>query len=125
MREINFSPLAESDIDAALSWSAEHFGMAAQDRYFALISQAFRDLRQDPQRVGSITVPGVGAALTGDLRLYHLRHSRVHVTPATNRVKNPRHFVVYRVAGNGTLRIARLLHDSTDIPRRLIGSEND
>ncbi len=125
MPEITFSPLAESDIQAALIWSAEHFGMAAQDRYFALISQAFRDLRQDPQRAGSNMVPDLGPEFGGGRRLYHLRHSRNHVTPVADRVKNPRHFIVYRVAGDSTLRIARLLHDRTDIPRHLLGEEND
>jgi toxin ParE1/3/4 len=105
---------ARRDIAAILKWSLNEFGEAAALRYSALIRQALTDIEADPVRPGSkerpeIMIPGA--------RTYHLDFSRSSVTGA--RVKDPRHFLLYRQREAGVIEVARLLHDSRDLHRHL------
>jgi plasmid stabilization system protein ParE len=36
------------------------------------------------------------------------------VSRSVGRIRKPRHFLLYRVAGDGSLEIGRVLHDSVD-----------
>jgi toxin ParE1/3/4 len=107
------SPEAQEDITEILVWSHEHFGASALERYEELIIQALRDLESDPRRPGtrerSDLLPG--------LRSYHLASSRDRV--AGHRVKEPRHFILYRQPSDGILDIVRILHDSRDLGRHV------
>lgn len=107
-----FSPAAHQDIVDILLWSIEKFGTEAAERYRALLIQALRDIEADPERPGSKARPelAIGA------RTYHLALSRTNVEG--QRVKAPRHFVLYRSRPGG-LEIARILHDSRDLRRHL------
>lgn len=80
-------------------------------RYGALIRQTFRDLLENPIR------PGVKQRLdlAPDAYLYHLAFSRDQVRG--ERVKTPRHFVLYRYSGSH-IAFARLLHDSRDLTQQ-------
>jgi plasmid stabilization system protein ParE len=49
--------LARADIAALLSWTDEHFGASARERYETLLSVAFRDVIEDPARAGSLARP--------------------------------------------------------------------
>ena len=35
------------------------------------------------------------------------------------KVKNPRHFVIYRILKSGIIEITRILHERMDLPNRL------
>ena len=111
---ITIAPAAERDIESILAWTHEHFGERARLRYEALLSQAIADVADDPDRAGSDLRPEIAA----DARTYHLWHSRNRVAP-TGRVKDPRHFPLYRTRSNGRLEIGRVLHDSMDLERHL------
>jgi len=108
------SPRAEEDIAAILAWTDEHFGRAARRRYEALLVQAILDVAADPERPGATTRPEIAA----DARTYHLWHSRRRVSARVGRVQTPRHFLLFRVAGE-RIEIGRVLHDSMDLPRHL------
>jgi toxin ParE1/3/4 len=110
VRRVDFTSTARRDIANALRTSRRQFGDAAVKRYGALLAQAYKDLRADPER------PGVCAwREENDLRLYHLRHSRRR---AAGRIGAPRHFIVFK-ADAARILIVRVLHDAMDIESHL------
>jgi toxin ParE1/3/4 len=115
MAKFVLSPAAETDIEDVLAWTHEHFGEAARLRYEELLAQAILDVAANPERPGSTSRPELSEAA----RTYHLYHSRNNVSPAANRVKRPRHFLLFRIADTGSVEIGRVLHDSMDLARHL------
>lgn len=109
-----FTVAARRDISQILSRSVTEFGASAALRYEALISEAVRDLRVDPDRPGSTTHPEIE---NPKARLYHLSFSRNRV--AGIKVKSPRHFILYRSAAPGLIEIGRVLDESRDLGRHL------
>jgi toxin ParE1/3/4 len=101
------------DIQSILAWSEDHFGAAAADRYAGLIRQAIHDVLENPVGPGANPRPD----LAPNAYVYHLRFSRDRISEQ-DRVKVPRHFVLYRYAGE-RVEFARLLHDSRDLQRHL------
>lgn len=113
MLRLVLAPDALTDLRDILRWSRERFGAEAAKRYRTLLLQALQDLLEDPRRAGSQERPDI---LADGVRSYHLLFSRRSV--AGEPVKTPRHFVIYRCR-DGELQVARLLHDSRDLPRHL------
>ncbi len=109
------SPAGERDVRRILEQSLEQFGDTAMSRYRALIVQAILDVADDPHRVGSLGRPEVAAMA----RTYHIANSRDRVPKAAGRVKNPRHFLLYRVFSDGKVEIGRVLHESMELSRHL------
>lgn len=94
--------------------------MAASLRYRAFIGQALLDLEADPERPGSKARPDL---LVEGARTYHLALSRTRSVGA--RIKEPRHFLLYRRREDGVIEVARVLHDSRDLARHLpVGYRN-
>lgn len=114
-RKIRETDAAREDLRQILQWTFEEFGEAAEGRYLSLIKQALRDLAVEPARMGS-------NAEIDDLRTYHLRHSRTHVADAQQRVRRPRHFVLFRAEAE-RLVILRYLHDAMDLARHFPADE--
>ncbi len=110
--EVALAAPADRDFLEIMSWSAEHFGAAAADRYEALIGQAIADIGEDPFRPSA----GKRPELPDGLFAYHLSASRDRV--AGGRVHTPRHFVLYRIFGS-RVEVLRLLHDSRDLARHV------
>ena len=109
------SPAAERDIQSILAWTHERFGLQARLRYEALLVRAVLDVADDPGRTGSQTRPEIAPAA----RTYHLWHSRDRVEPASDRVRRPRHFLLYRTRDDGRVEIGRVLHDRMDLAQHL------
>ncbi len=96
---------AEDDIDRILLQSARQWGIDAARRYDLLIRAVFSVVGDDPALPGHqavAKVPGV--------RVYPLRLGRRLVDPE-QRVGQPRHIVVYRVAADGVVEIIGIAHD--------------
>ena len=108
----SLSPEAEADFEDIVLWSVEKFGADAAVRYTDLIFQALHDIEADPSRPGARHPDG----LPSGVYTYHLSTSRDHV--AGDRVKTPRHFVIYRIAAP-LVEVLRILHDSRDLARHL------
>ena len=108
------SPAARRDVRSILEWSKDKFGLEAAARYRALLIQVLRDETEEPERIGSKERPDI---LAPGVRTYHFMFSRDHVQG--ERVKAPRHFVLYRHRSGGEVEIARILHDSRDLARHL------
>ena len=104
------SPAARRDIRSILEWSKDKFGVEAAARYRTLLMQVLRDVTDEPERIGSKDRPDI---LAPGVRTYHFTFSRDHVQG--ERVKVPRHFVLYRRRPGGEVEIARILHDSRDL----------
>ena len=113
MRQVHISADARRDIDDALQYSEERFGVAAELRYRGLIETAVERLRIEPAGLGARPWPGTRSGLY----VYHLRHS-LRLVPAVARVDSPRHLLVYRF-DDERLRLIALLDDSTDLPSRM------
>lgn len=113
MPRYRLAPRAVLDIAAILEWTHEHFGERGRIRYEALLTQAIIDVADEPQRVGSQSRPEIAVGA----RTYHLRQSRDRVDPALGKVKQPRHFLLYRIGGDGCVEIGRVLHDTMDLKR--------
>jgi plasmid stabilization system protein ParE len=109
--EVLYRPAFRNDITEALNWSEENFGSGASDRYAALIEAALLALQIAPLR------PGVRdmSAIRPNLYSYHLMLCKDHV-PQTQRVKKPRHFVMFRYDGT-SLQFVRLLDDRRELKR--------
>ncbi len=108
----SYLPALRRDIKEIVAWTEEHFGASAADRYGALIRQALRDVLEEPTRPGAKSRPD----LAPHAYVYHLFFSRGRV--AGERVKSPRHFLLYRHVDK-KVEFARLLHDSRDLTRHL------
>ena len=109
------SPAAERDILSILAWTHERFGAQGRLRYEALLVRAILDVAHDPGRPGSQTRSEIAPAS----RTYHLWHSRDRVEPASERVRRPRHFLLYRTRDDGRVEIGRILHDRMDLAQHL------
>jgi len=105
---------ARRDIAAIVKRSLQEFGEAAALRYEALVRQALLDIKADPERPGSKARPEV---MIGGARTYHISLSRHRVSGP--KVKEPRHFLLYRRRADGVIEVARVLHDSRDLARHL------
>lgn len=106
--EVIFAGPADRDFIEIMDWSAEQFGSAASDRYETLIGRALTDVGEDPFRSGARQRP----ELPEGVYTYDLANSRERVSG--DRVKAPRHFLLYRVVA-----LLRILHDSRDMARHL------
>ena len=115
--ELRLARAASRDITAILKWSLTEFGEAAALRYADLIEQALTDIAADPKRPGSKQRSEIGKGC----HTYHLEFSRSRV--AGGRVKEPRHFLIYRLRDRNAIEIIRILHDSRDLARHLPASQ--
>ncbi|WP_428391506.1 type II toxin-antitoxin system RelE/ParE family toxin [Lichenicoccus sp.] len=112
MSRYTLSGPALQDITMILAESAARFGDAASERYERLIATALIELAADPAQPGSRAAP----ELADGARIYHLRDSKRRARAGAGAVGAPRHFVLYRVLEPDLIGIARVLHDSMDLP---------
>lgn len=108
------SSRAQNDVLDILEQSERRFGIPARLRYKELIFAALRDISRSPERPGS-----VGRADWGEnVRLWHLRQSRDHVPSGVEKVKTPRHVIVYRIDADVVI-IGRILHEAMEMASHL------
>src|ERR1051325_5134207 len=109
------APKARADIANILAWTQENFGTQTMKRYAKLIQTAIEDVAADPVLAGS----SQRAEITEHCRTYHLFHSRKRAGRRGERIRKPRHLLLYRVTESGAVEIARVLHDSMDLEQHL------
>lgn len=112
MTAYQLSQAAEDDYVQIMRTSLRDFGRPASIRYKELMSQAIRQVTQDPERHGS-------RAFEKGVRLYHLRHAAKDALIDGIIVRKPRHFIVYRMSESGTLQIVRILYDAMNLEQHL------
>jgi toxin ParE1/3/4 len=79
------------------------------------LGQAIVDLAENPDRAGSHERSEIAI----HVRSYHLLHSRRRIKNVLERVKKPRHFILFRISSSGSLEIGRVLHDSMELVEHL------
>jgi len=84
-------------------------------RYAKLITTAIEQIAENPERAGSSRRPEIAE----HCRTYHLYFSRTSAGRAGDRIRQPRHLLLYRVTESNTLEIGRVLHDSMDFQANL------
>lgn len=115
MRRFVLAPKALDDIESILEWTAKNFGEDARVHYRIRIGQGIQDLTNAEEFSESISRQELGK----DLKTYHLFSSRNNIPLKTDRVKEPRHFILYRIRKVGVIEVSRILHDSVDLRRHL------
>jgi toxin ParE1/3/4 len=115
VQRVRLARPAAADIRALLEWSALAFGEAAAARYDRLIERALYNIATDPDRPGVRRRDDLGVGT----RTYHLVHASGRTKKAVDRVRRPRHLLIFRVAGDGNLDIGRVLHDAMDIEQHV------
>ena len=113
--EVTIAPKARSDIASILAWTEESFGPQTLKRYAKLIATALEHIAENPERAGSSQRPEIGE----HCRTYHLYFSRKSAGRAGDRVRQPRHFLLYRVTESNFVEVGRVLHDSMDLQANL------
>lgn len=100
------SARARRDLDTVLSYSLDKHGGDAAGRYQLLLMTAMEDVGDQPFLNGSRPVrarPGV--------RSYYIAHSRLRL-PREQRVLNPVHQLVYRLAADDVVEVLAIIGDS-------------
>jgi toxin ParE1/3/4 len=113
--EVVLAPKARSDIVSILAWTEETFGPQTLKRYAKLIATAIEQIAENPERAGSSERPEIAE----HCRTYHLYFSRKSAGRAGDRVRQPRHLLLYRVTPSNIVEIGRVLHDSMDLHANL------
>ncbi len=113
--DVIIAPSARSDIEKILAWTQETFGPQTSKRYGKLIATAIEQVADNPELVGSAGRPEIAR----DCRTYHLYFSRSSAGRAKDRIRQPRHFLLYRVTDTNILEISRDLHDSMELQANL------
>ena len=101
---------AESDYAEIAQWTAKTFGAGQAETYAETVSLAIQALREGPEIAGAKTRDDIGPGIR---TLHVARHGR-----------RGRHFVVFRIGGDQSIDVLRLLHDSMDLTRH-IAAGND
>lgn len=118
MRRLELTRSAQADLAEILDRSFETFGALARRRYEALIEVALGDLRADPECIGSLDRPELGAAV----RTYHLAYCRARARAKGAAVGDPRHLLAYAFNDERVV-VLRVLHDAMDLARHVPPSE--
>ena len=113
--EVIIAPKARGDIASILAWTEENFGPQTLRRYAKLIATAIEQVAENPERAGSCARPEIA----DHCRTYHLFFSRKSAGRAGDRIRHPRHFLLYRVSESGVVEIGRVLHDSMELQGHL------
>jgi toxin ParE1/3/4 len=113
--EVIIAPRARSDIVSILAWTKENFGSQTLERYAKLIATAIQQVAANPELAGSSERPEIAE----HCRTYHLFFSRKSAGRAGDRIRQPRHFLLYRVTESNIVEIGRVLHDSMELQAHL------
>lgn len=115
MAEYRLSAGAEDDLVDILTWSEEQFGELIQERYQVLIFAAFEDIARNP----ADPLISWKTLKSGRAGIYHIFHSRMHVSDPPGKVGDPRHSIVFIEDNDGVVLIIGFIHDSMLMPRAL------
>ena len=103
--DVLIAPKARSDIASILAWTEESFGPQTMKRYGKLIATAIEQVAANPELAGSSPRPEIAE----HCRTYHLFFSRKSAGRVGDRIRHPRHFLLYRVTESNIVEIARVL----------------
>jgi toxin ParE1/3/4 len=106
--QVSLTEAAGRDFVNILHWTSEHFGKGQARAYEKTLRVALQDLVQGPGMAGCQEREDIGPGIFG-----------LHVA---RKGRKGRHFVMFRAdAAAGNVEVLRLLHDSMDFARHLVG----
>jgi toxin ParE1/3/4 len=108
---VKLSSAADKDYFRILKRSKKLHGDEASRRYAALLDKALETIGMNPFAGKPLARDRVHGALA-----LHLRSVKRLVAP-DQRVKTPRHIVIYFTVASDTVLISRILHDAMDVSR--------
>lgn len=108
--KIRLGRQAEQDYVEILRWTTKSFGEVQARTYAETISQAIQALKDGPEILGTKLRDEIEPGI------WTLHVARLG--------RKGRHFVVFRVGGDRTIDVLRVLHDSMDLPRHLPAANN-
>ncbi len=106
MSKLLISGAARLDLVSILEASLSRLGEEGRARYSRLLIQSLRELRAAPEGSATRQRPELAAGM----RSLHLGHVRKN--PG---VKDPLHFLLYRVRKNQPVELLRVLHERLDL----------
>jgi len=115
LADYRLSAAAEDDLVDILTWSQQQFGELAQERYHELMFTAFDDIASNP----ADPMISWKTLKSGRAGLYHISHSKAHVSASSGQVGDPRHSIVFIEDDDGVILIIGFIHDSMLMPRAL------
>jgi toxin ParE1/3/4 len=116
MPEIRYTKAVRSDIVELSRYGLDQHGMDAVRHYNPLIHHTVQRLAENPHELGIKDAPA-------GLKMFHLRHFRKEISFEERFIKNPSHYLIFRVIDEQTLEIIRVLHEEVDLPRHLKNRE--
>ena len=108
--QIRLGRQAERDYAEIARWTAKTFGAGQAEIYAETISLAIQALREGPKIAGAKTRDDI--------------ESGIHTLHVARQGRRGRHFLVFRIGGEHSIDVLRLLHDSMDLARH-IAAAND
>ena len=108
---VRLGAAAEVDFANILKWTTENFGARQSRVYRDTLVHAIGELANGPDVAGSKARDEIVAGLR-----------TLHVARRGGRGS---HFLMYRAAPNSTIEIVRILHDRTDLQRRVPSAPNE
>lgn len=109
---------ADQDLKEIRDYTVERYGRDAARAYTKLLRQAFKDIQENPHRLGSKERSDV----SDHVRSYHVSLSKDR---SQSTIKSPRHVVLYFLPKEDEVVISRVLHDSRDLARHLPDRDAD
>jgi len=107
LADYRLSKPAEDKLDEILERSEEEFGELTRERYALLLTTAMVDIAEVPKRQGVKWV----SCLRQRIGVYHIELSRDHVEDTAERIQEPRHSLVFRIAQDGIVDVLGFVHD--------------
>ena len=111
---IHLTATAETDFQNILRWTSENFGERQAHVHADTLTAAIEALTEGPHIIGSRESSDIGEGV----RVLHVARGG----------RKGRHFVLYRVRSQAeppAIDVLRLLHDSMDLPRHVVSSEDN
>jgi toxin ParE1/3/4 len=115
MAEFRLSAPAEAQLMEILDWSEEHFGEVSRARYASLLVKAMENVADDPHH----TSVAWKRFTSGPVGVYHVRHSRDRVPDPPGSVREPRHYLIFRLGHEGIVDILGFIHERMLFDRAL------
>lgn len=106
---IRLAGRAERDFVEILEWTAQTFGARQARTYAQTLSLAMDALVGGPDVAGGTQRDEIGPGI----RTLHVQRLG----------RKGRHFIIFRVGGERTIDVLRLLHDSMDLARQVEASD--
>ena len=111
-RSLRQTEPSNKDIAAIWEYTSRTYGVEQADAYIDVLSQAFRDIQEYPERPSSQGRPDLGDCV----RSFHIKNS---TRRSSSEIKAPRHIVFYSLKYDDEIVVLRVLHERMDIERHI------